>query len=390
MMIDRMKTQPRPLLFAQGRKNQRLHARNKQWYTLPVRISAALLTAAVSMATLLPATASATTAAGLKAQPIAPTTDSPGVSAPEVEKNGVPKTTTITNWQLSLAASPKSLWPTEYSTLTATANQDVHGTQYYIAVLDVSASKYIKICATGNACSVSVTQPQATTHTYRAYVSAYPSHESAPQPQVVSNSVDVTWRGVGVSIAADPTTAAVNDSATVTAKTSVDVSVTPFYTLIFDQTTGTRLAYCTTGKICSTDVTQAEATTHRYIAYVSKLDDYMPPTGFQARSGASFVTWTTTGYRVSLAGESAGTSKFKLTATTNTSVSGTSYYIDVFSLRNGARIAHCNTGTTCTGTTNLSFGKTEFVAFVSSGSTLIPPTGTLASSNIATAWNFPQ
>ncbi|HSW66752.1 MAG TPA: hypothetical protein VLI54_06465 [Bacillota bacterium] len=390
MMIDRMKTLTRPLLFVHGRKNQRLHAQNKQWLAMPLRLSAALLAAAVSMATLLPAAASAAPAAGLKAQPVAPTTDSQGVSAPEARKNAAPNTTTTTTWQLSLAASPKSLWPTEYSTLTATANQDVHDTLYYIAVLDVSAGRYIKVCATGSTCSVSVTQPQATTHTYRAYVSAYPSHNSAPQQQAVSNSVDVTWRGVGVSIAANPTTAAVNGTATVTAKTSVDVSVTPFYTLIFDQTTGTRLTYCTTGKMCSTDVTQAAATTHRYIAYVSKLDNYMPPNGFQARSGASFVTWTTADYRVALAGESAGSGKFKLTATANTSVSGTSYYIDVFSLRNGARIAHCNTGTTCTGTANLAFGKTEFVAFVSSGSTLIPPTGALASSNIATAWNFPQ
>src|SRR5690242_671179 len=110
-MIHTSKTRERPLWAVRQKQRANSFALKRR----VLRTTAALLTAAISALSLLPAAASAAPA-GLKVQPVAPMSDTPGVAAPEADKNNVPKTVTTLSWQISLSASKTSLWPTEYTT----------------------------------------------------------------------------------------------------------------------------------------------------------------------------------------------------------------------------------------------------------------------------------
>lgn len=236
---------------------------------------------------------------------------------------------------------------------------------------------------------MSVTHSTSTTHTYRAYVSTYPYVNPPANQRAVSSNVTVTWRGVTVALTASPTTTYINGTSTLTATASANVGPSPFYIQIFDATTGTRLSTCGFSATCYAYPSQAVATTHKFVAYVSSYSTTMPPANIQATSGPRFVTWSNTGYRVSLAISSGIGSTRTVTATSNVNVGPTPHYIQIFNLRTGARIAICGSGTACSTSASMSFGQTEFVAFVSAASTTIPPLNAQASSNVVAGWYLP-
>ncbi len=329
----------------------------------------------------------------LKPTPTAPANAQSTLQAPAPEKeskrfNGQ-SGLAATAWTVSLSASSTSLWPTQYTTLTAYASQNVGPTAYYISIYDQTANSFVKICGTGSSCVVSVTQANATTHYYKAYVSYYPSANPPSAIQATSATVGVTWRSLSVTLVANPTTLAINSSSTLTATTSVDIGPTPFYTHIYDTTTATRVAVCGYGTVCSTTVSQASVTTHKYVAYVANYSTTHPPAGIQATSTTNFVTWANTGYRVALTSTRTAYGRETLTATANVNVSPTPYYIEIFNVNTGARVTACGAGTTCTATTSLAFGQNNFVAFISSYSTTLPPLNTQASSNIRSTYFLP-
>ncbi len=292
-------------------------------------------------------------------------------------------------WTVNLNASSTSLWPTQYTTLTATANQNVGPTAYYISIYDQTANSFVKICGSGTACGVSVTQNTATTHTFKAYVSYYPSSNPPSSIQATSINVAVTWKSVSVSLTASPTTLAINGNSTLTATTSADIGPSPFYTHIFDLTTGARVVVCGFGTSCTTTVSQSAATTHKYGAFVTNLTTTVPTTGIQAKSVPNFVTWANTGYRIALTSSRTAYGRETLTATSNVSVGPTAYYIQIFNVNTGARVAVCGSGTTCTATVSLSYGQNNFVAFTSGYSTALPPANTQASSAIRSTFFLP-
>jgi hypothetical protein len=189
---------------------------------------------------------------------------------------------------------------------------------------------------------------------------------------------------VNVSLKAAPTTLAVNGITTLTATASADVGPSPFYIQIYNATTGTFLKTCGSGTTCSVTASKNFATTQRFVAYVSNYGTAYPPTGIQATSNPSFVTWTNGAYRVSLASSYVSLFQRNLTATSNINVGPTPYYIEIFNASTGARIAICGSGTTCSVTVNTNTSKTHYVAFVSSNSTTLPPLNTQTSSNVIT------
>lgn len=327
---------------------------------------------------------------GLKPAPTAPAPNRK--DAPKAVHNGATAngavTPAINGWTVSLSASSTYLWPTQYSTLTATANADVGPTPYYLSIYDFTAASYVAICASGTTCSASVTQPNAATHTYQAYVSSYPSGNPPANVQASSSYVSVTWRSVTVTLQASPTTVGIGGTSTLTSTTSADVGPSPFYTEIFDATTGTRIGVCGFGTSCTASTSQSVATTHKFIAYVSNYSTAFPPTGTQATSNNSYVTWANTGYTVSLSA-STGYGNTTLTATSNVDVGPTPYFIEIFNNKTGARVAVCGSGTTCSVNTSLSFGENDFVAFISSYDTAVPPLNAQASSNVVFAYYFP-
>jgi hypothetical protein len=177
---------------------------------------------------------------------------------------------------------------------------------------------------------------------------------------------------------------ALGASTTLTATTQIDVGPTPYYIEIFDATTATRVAVCSAGTSCQATVSQSAATSHAYVAYVSNNSATMPPGSIQSTTDKTFVTWSSTGYTVSLPAQlyCYGPGEVHtVTATANVNVGPTIYYIEVFNATTGARLASCGTGTSCAATVACGTTKMEnLVAFISNNATSFPPGNIQASS----------
>lgn len=348
-----------------------------------------------------PLMASASADPGLKTPPVAPAPAANAITAPIASKDKAQaaagsraiapsaSAALVLPWTVSLSASSQSLWPTQYSTLTATTNQNVGPTPYYLSIYDQTSHSNVAICGTGTTCSASVTQASATTHYYIAYVSYYPSTNPPAGIQATSSSVYVTWKSVTISLQASPATTFVGGSATLTSTTSADIGPSPFYAEIYDATTGVRLTYCGFGTTCSVSTSQSVATTHRFVAYVSNYSTTYPPAGIRATSNDAFVTWNYNGYRIFLNAVRTSYGHDTVTAFTNVNVGPTPYWIEIFSQTTGARVAVCGSGTTCSANVALNFGKNNFVAFISAYSTTLPPANVQASSSIVSDTFFP-
>jgi hypothetical protein len=360
---------------------------------------AALALATLALATLaLPGllVASATTAA---ASPVAAVTQTgkpvpvqppssrgagTGAAIP-AKPHGLRAVQPLTAWTVSLTASSNYLWPTQYSTLTATTNMDVGPTPYYLRIYDETAGAYVVTCATGTTCSSSVTQPLPATHEYAAVVSDASTSYPPAGMQAGYGPVGVVWHGTALTLAAGQPTVPVGGVSTLTATTSQDIGPSPFWTEIFDMTTGTRVMDCGSGTTCSVSVSQAAATTHEYVAYLSALSTAYPPPGVQETSPFSFITWSNLGWQVSLSAPVYAYGSETVTATANGNVGPTPYYIEIYN-ENGTRLTACGVGSTCSVAFTPSYAGNHLVAFVSPSSTALPPSGAVASSNVVTSY----
>lgn len=349
--------------------------------------SSAPTSAADQAAAIGPATTGAATHAG-KRLPTRPATISPGAglgTAIPAKPRRAAVTRRLAAWTVSLTDSANWLWPTQYSTLTATASMDVGPTPYYLRIYDQTAGAYVVTCATGTTCSTSVTQPTPATHYYVAVVSYASAGYPPSGEQAVSGQAGVVWHGVSLTLAASQTTVPAGAASTLTAATSQDIGPSPFWTGIFDVTTGTRIAVCGYGTTCSATVSQAVAATHEYIAYLSGNSTAYPPPGIQETSLLSFVTWSGLGWRVSLSAPAGTFGSETVTATANGDVGPTPYYIEIFN-ETGTRLAACGSGSTCSVTFTPSYAGSNLVAFISGYSTAFPPPAIVASSNVITSY----
>jgi hypothetical protein len=311
-----------------------------------------------------------TTGKGLAAKPARPSTPS-GIS-PQIA------------WTVHLSASQTYLWQTRPATLTATANADVGPTPYYIRIFE--AGTQIAICGSGTTCSVSWTESTATTDYFTAEISdASRSVVVAIDPPADSLfGLPVTWHATTVTLAASPTTLPVGGFSTLTATTADDVGPSPYYTEIFDATTGTFLHQCGSGTVCSVAVSQGVATTHAYRAYVSLSSGLFPPAGVVTNSADSYVTWTGNGYQLSLSAPAFTFSSVTVTATSSVDVGPTPYYIEIFDDDTGTQLAVCGFGTTCSTSYTPSFTGSHLVAFITTLTSSIQLAGIQASSNVVT------
>lgn len=347
--------------------------------------AAAVVSHARGTTAISPAHGTATAVPPGKPVPVRPpSTRGAGLGAAIPAKpHGLPITGPLTTWTVTLTASPNLLWPTQYSTLTATASMDVGPTPYYLRVYDLTAGAYVVTCATGTTCATAVTYPIPADHCYVAMVWDPSSGE-----QAVSGNACVTWHGVLVTLVPVPAVPAIvrpGDPVELTATTSQDIGPSPFWTEIFDMTAGTQVAVCGSGTTCSVPVSQTTATTHEYIAYVSDDSTAYPPPGIQATSQSVFVTWSNLGWQVSLSAPSGTFSTETVTATANGDVGSTTYYIEIFD-EDGTPLAICATGSTCSVTFAPALQGSHLVAFISAYDTAFPPAGIVASSNEVTTY----
>jgi hypothetical protein len=284
---------------------------------------------------------------------------------------------------VTLSVSNSDRWPTQYATLTATTNQDLGQTLYYLSIID-DHDGVVVVCSTGTTCAASVTQSSASLHFYTAYVSAYPTSTFPQDVQARTYTTSyVRWRALySLKLDASRTTLPVGVETKLVATASEDVGPTPFFVEIFDTASGGLVAECGAGTTCVGTVTQTTETTHRFIAYFAASSAISPPSNIQYTANPSFVTWTGATITISLAVNSSGT---VLTATTNQNVGPTPYFISIFDLATGNRLAICSTGQVCTAVFTPKGGDNSLVAFVSpyNATLVLPQTGSVASSNVA-------
>lgn len=195
---------------------------------------------------------------------------------------------------------------------------------------------------------------------------------------VTSNTAIVTWGVWGnLLLKASPSTVALGTSVTITATEGLDVGPSPYYIKIFDTTTGSQLAACSSGKSCSAAVNFGIATTHKYAAYLTTLGATFPVRGAVRATAEQPITWAATGFQVTLDRQGS-----QIVATTNYDVGPTPYYIEIFVIPFGSgsasRLAACGSGTRCA--VDLTYGY--FIAFVSSSDAAYLPSGIQASSSL--------
>lgn len=289
-------------------------------------------------------------------------------------------------WTVALTASPTLLWPDQYTTLTATASTDVGPTPYYLRIYDLTTGAYIATCASGTTCAAPVTQPAPTTHTYIAVI-ASPSAAYPPAgEQAISAQVAVDWHGTDLTLTASQATVPTGTTSTLTATTSQDIGPSPFWTEIFDTTTGTTIAACGYGTTCTATISQNTPTTHEYIAYLSANSTAYPPPSIQQTSAPSFITWSDLGWQATLSAPAYTTGSETVTATANGNVLPTPYYIEIFNETTSTWLAACGSGTTCTATFTPAPTGSSLIAFISRYATTFPPPAIVASSNVTTSY----
>lgn len=352
-----------------------------------VRLAAAgvLLTGSLGMPCAAAAANQATTAKPAPSPQVPPPSENT-VTAP-VPFKGQKLARRLAPFTVILNASRQDLWPTQYSTLTAMTNQDVGPTPFYLSIYDSTSRTFIAICGTGTTCSVSVTHAKASGRYYYAYVSNFPT-SFPPHGTQASTPIGVwiNWKEVLISLQVEPATLYPDQTSTLTATTSEDIGPSPFWTSIYDATTGTRLVVCGYLTTCSVPVVQSIATTDRYIAYVSNHSTAYPPPGIQSTSNNAYVTWTSGAYRVWLTSTHVRRGLERLTAVTNIDVGPTPYWTGIYNLTTGARVMLCGSGTTCSVEEALSHGNNSLVAFLSFEDPALPPARIQANSSVVHVW----
>jgi RHS repeat-associated protein len=287
-------------------------------------------------------------------------------------------------WTLTLSSDRGALRNGETATVTATANQPVGGTGWAIQVFDQNANVRYANCVAGTTCTYTVNWSNAG-HDFVAYVGQQSSTKPPPSLQATSNVVTVARVPWSVSLTTDASSLETGQTATLTATADQPVDGTGFTIQVFDVLTGTRLANCATGTTC-TATAGWSAQPRDYIAYVAVQGVTFPPAGSQAESGTvritpapfflfldSSVGWIGTGVSVTL------------TAMANQSMAGSPYYLQIFDLTTGARVASCGVTITCqymfvAGATAHTYG-----AFVAGSGSTAPPPDVQARSNVLQA-----
>lgn len=226
----------------------------------------------------------------------------------------------------------------------------------------------------------------AATPTHRVRVAAQRSVPVKPnhgRPSTAPNRPKQARRGVHARIASacgstapdvylrtlNYNTTWVGGSLRLDATTSCDIGPSPFYTELYDATTGTYLKVCGTGTDCYANVSQAVATTHRFMAYVTTSRDYgFPPATMQRYSNPTWITWSNSGWQTALISYQGNTT---FTAFANRDVGLTPYRIEIyeFTYDQGGHITTntllkaCGSGTACT-LANAPYAGKGLVAFI--------------------------
>jgi hypothetical protein len=294
------------------------------------------------------------------------------------------------SWTLDLEASSTFLWPLRYTTLTATTNMDVGPAHNQICIWDGKTGVALQSCTTGTTCSVAVTRGNADYTSFTAVVTPAPPSTVPPTvncgvgPAVASSFVDVLWHSTGLWLTETAPTVPLGGTTTLTAITDYDVGPSPFFVEIYDVTTATMIRSCGgtppphqgEPTRCSVDVSYAVATTHQYRAcFMGASPSFPPPNALECTRDQS-VSWAnangTGRVLLTVTPPPNPGGNYTATAYSTFNVGPTPYYIQIYNLETGSRIAVCGSGTACSAPITLGVNAQNLVGFVGTYSATLP------------------
>lgn len=261
---------------------------------------------------------------------------------------------------ITLTVNRPVLLAGQTATLTARTDVSVQASASTITIVDQTTGTILKTCTTGKACSATSTLTSGGPHTFVATVN-----------ELSSGTVTVERAAWSLSLVAAASTVIAGGVTRLTATANQNLGNTggTYRTLIYDDTTGTLLVSCETGKTCSVNTTPFyTGDGHSYSAVVAAGDVDGELVDVQAQSNQVAVSrrdWTValTANRTQFtAGQTA-----TLTATANQSAANTggAYEISIFDVTAGVRVKSCATGKTCSVAQSFtSGGPHEYVAAV--------------------------
>lgn len=284
----------------------------------------------------------------------------------------------VAGWSVSISDSNAYLGIGKTVTLTATSNQDVGPTVYYIEIYNQTSGALLNACGTGTSCTATFANNSANQQGFVAYVAGYSVKTPPPTVAAVSGTAYTTWVAV-TGMSASPQYLAPTGKSTITVSANVNVGPTPWYLELFDATTGAFLAYCGTGSSCSATVQQNTATIHKFVGYISNYGNTNPPTGVQS-SGSVYAYWMSLSISASSYGVAPGGTT-TLTASTNTDVGPSPYWLSIFDGTTGTKVTSCASGSSCSGNYTVAGSAVrDFWAYIGGSGTTAPPAPLLESS----------
>ena len=298
---------------------------------------------------------------------------SPQPSAPGARVGSAFEQRTVTpsvpSWTLAAAGSqPRirletnvtALKPGQRAVLTATASLTMSGTRSAIEIFDQTTETLAGACMQASQCLVAYAANSGV-HTFAAYVT--PPVANQPTPNVVaSNSVTVAWFNVSLA-AVSASMVGPGKPVTVTATTTADVTNSGFELGLYDQSSGTRLTYCSHGSTCSTTLTKQQAGSKAIVAFVSGASETSPPPAIQAQSSPVTATWLGVTLNANTTHPQWGSTVF-LRATANIDVTNTPWSIGIYN-ENGELVSDaCKTGSSCNARVSVTTGSTQWFTAV--------------------------
>ena len=293
--------------------------------------------ASCSETVLFPQPPIAAASRGASAGPVV----APSVPITSLEATGAPQ-------HLNLSVNAATVNTGQAAELTATSSSSVTGTTGAIEIFDQSAGNVVAACMEASQCSVGYTAASGV-HTFAAFVTPPTSQMPVQGATLESNRVDVSW--LGVTLASSSTIVAPGKPVTLTARSTMDVGKAGRSIVIYDNTTRTRLTFCSRGTTCTTTLTESSSGVHQILGWI-------PGTPEAVSQGIS-LTWLQVSLDASTTYPQIGGTVY-LTATTNVDLAATPWSLGIYDQQGRLVDQPCKTGTTCTASVTLSNGATPW------------------------------